>query len=300
MFKLSRRQALAGSLLLAPTLATGTALLATPARAGTADVADIEGRLAALERKQGGRLGIAIHDMASGQTFGNRLDERFLMASTFKLTLAAFVLARVDREEEQLDRRIPFTKGDLVSWSPGTEKHAGGPGLTVAELCEATVTMSDNTAANLLLKSFGGPAALTGFTRSLGDEITRHDRMEPELNAHDGPGDERDTTTPRAMTQTLRKLLFGDALSRRSRDRLAAWLVTNRTGDARLRAGFPADWLVGDKTGTSGKGHANDIGVAWPSGRGALIVTAYCEMPQAEARTRDATLAEIARIAASI
>ena len=162
------------------------------------------------------------------------------------------------------------------------------------------MTMSDNTAANLLLKSFGGPAALTAFARSLGDEITRHDRMEPELNAHDGPGDERDTTTPAAMAQTLRKLLFGDALSRRSRDQLTAWLVTNRTGDARLRAGFPTDWLVGDKTGTSGKGHANDIGVAWPSSRGALIVTAYCEMPQAEAKVRDATMAEIARIAASI
>ena len=300
MFKLSRRQALAGSLLLAPTLAAGTTLVTMPARAGSADVADIEGRLAALESKQGGRLGIAIHDVASGQTFGNRLNERFLMASTFKLMLAAFVLARVDREEEQLDRRIPFTKRELVSWSPGTEKHAGGPGLTVADLCEATMTLSDNTAANLLLKSFGGPAALTGFARSLGDETTRHDRTEPALNAHDGPDDERDTTTPGAMAETLRKLLFGDALSRRSRDRLTAWMVTNQTGDARLRAGFPADWLVGDKTGTSGTGHANDIGVAWPSGRGALIVTAYCEMPKAEAKARDATMAEIARIAASI
>ncbi len=298
MLNLSRRQALAGSLLLAP--AVTATLNSSPAFAGAAGKADVEGRLAALERKTGGRLGIAIHDVTSGTTYGNRADERFLMASTFKLTLAAFVLARVDKEKEQLDRRIPFTKRDLVSWSPGTEKHADGPGLTVAELCEATVTLSDNTAANLLLESFGGPAALTGFVRSLGDGITRHDRTEPALNAHDGAGDERDTTTPAAMVGTLRKLLFGDVLSRRSRDRLTAWIVTNRTGDARLRAGFPADWLVGDKTGTTGTGTANDIGVAWPSRRGALIVTAFCEMPAAKPKTRDAAMAEIARIAATV
>ena len=298
MLNLSRRQALAGSLLLAP--AVTATLNSSPAFAGSAGKADVEGRLAALERKTGGRLGIAIHDMASGQTFGHRADERFLMLSTFKFVLAAFVLARADREEERLDRRIPFTKRDLVSWSPRTEGHAGGPGLTVAELCEATMTLSDNTAANLLLASFGGPAALTGFVRSLGDGITRHDRTEPTLNMHDGPDDLRDTTTPAAIAATMRKLLFGDALSRRSRDRLTAWLLTNQTGDTRLRAGFPADWLVGDKTGTNNIGGANDIGIAWPSGRGALIVTAYCEIPEAKPEARNAAMAEIARIAASI
>ncbi len=298
MPNLSRRQALAGSLLLAP--AVTATLNSSPAFAGSTGKADVEGRLAALERRTGGRLGIAIHDMAGGQTFGHRAEERFLMLSTFKFLLAAFVLARADREKEQLDRRIAFTKRDLVSWSPVTEKHAGGPGLTVAELCEATVTTSDNTAANLLLASFGGPAALTGFVRSLGDDITRHDRTEPALNAHDGPDDLRDTTTPAAIAATMRKLLFGEALSRRSRDRLNAWLITNRTGDARLRAGFPPDWLVGDKTGTNNKGGANDIGVAWPSGRGALIVTAFCEMPEAKPDARNAAMAEAARIAASI
>jgi beta-lactamase class A len=298
MLNLSRRQALAGSLLLAP--AVTATLNSSPAFAGPAGKADIEGRLAALERKTGGRLGIAIHDVASGTTYGNRADERFLMASTFKLMVAAFILARVDRKQEQLERRIPFTKRDLVSWSPGTEKHAGGPGLTVAELCEATMTMSDNTAANLLLKSFGGPAALTGFARSLGDDITRHDRTEPALNALDGPDDQHDTTTPAAMVGTLRKLLFGDALSRRSRDRLTAWMITNETGDERLRAGFPSDWLVGDKTGTSRSGAANDIGVAWPNGRAPLLVTAYCEMPAAKPEARNAAIAEIARIAATV
>ena len=300
MFKLSRRQALAGSLLLAPTLAAGTALVTMPARAGMADAADIEGRLAALERKRGGRLGIAIHDVASGQTFGNRLNERFLMLSTFKFLAAALVLARVDRKEEALDRRIVFSKSDIVTWSPKTEHRTGGEGMTVAELCEATVTLSDNTAGNLILDSFGGPAALTAFARSLGDQASRLDRMEPELNEHDGPGDERDTTTPGAMAESTRKLLFGDVLSRASRDQLAAWLITNKTGDTRLRAGFPADWLVGDKTGTNRSGTANDIGVAWPSSRGALIVTAYCEMLEATAETRNDTMAEIARIAASI
>jgi beta-lactamase class A len=110
--------------------------------------------------------------------------------------------------------------------------------MTLAALCEATMTLSDNTAGNLVLKAIGGPAGFTAFARALGDPVTRLDRWEPGLNEA-RPGDPRDTTSPDAMAANLQRLALGDALSPRSRDRLVAWLVANTTGDARLRAGAP-------------------------------------------------------------
>lgn len=228
---------------------------------------------ARLEAGSGGRLGVGVLDTASGRMIGHRLDERFPMCSTFKVLAAGLVLARVDRKQENLDRRVSYAKSDLVTYSPATEKHVED-GMTIAELCEAAITLSDNTAANLLLASFGGPAGFTAFVRSLGDETTRLDRIETELNQA-LPGDPRDTTSPRAMAQDLRGLTLGDTLSATSRAQLIAWLRANTTGGTRLRAGVPPGWTVGDKTGTGGRGTANDIAVLWPPQRAPLIVTVY-------------------------
>ncbi|MFC6490110.1 class A beta-lactamase [Nitratireductor sp. GCM10026969] len=294
---MTRRQTLAGALLAAPALAL------LQANAGAAqETAGAEARLAKLEEAKGGRLGVAVLNLQTGKRIGHRANERFLMLSTFKALAAALVLARVDKGEEQLDRRIVFSRADLVSWSPGTESRVGGDGMTVGELCAAAVTLSDNTAANLILSSFGGPEALTAFARSLGDPVTRLDRTEPGLNEHDGPDDIRDTTTPTAMLESLRKLLFDNALSPSSRAQLAAWLITNKTGDERLRAGLPETWLVGDKTGTNSQrsGNSNDIAVAWPPDRGPVIVTAYCKMPSISGEARNAVIAEVGRIAAMV
>ena len=169
--------------------------------------------------------------------------------------------------------------------------------MTLAELCEAAITLSDNTAGNLLLASFGGPAGLTAFVRALGDEMTRLDRIEPELNEAT-PGDPRDTTTPAAMLENLRRLVLGDALSGASREQLTAWLVANKTGGKRLRAGLPPEWRVGDKTGGGGNGATNDIAVAWPPGRPPIIVSAYFGESSASLDARNAVLASIGRIAA--
>lgn len=260
---------------------------------------ELQDRLAALERRHGGRLGVAVLDMEGGQRIGHRADERFPMCSTFKFLAAALVLARVDRGEEQLDRRVVYAKDDLVAYSPVTERHAGAEGMAMAELCHAAVTVSDNTAGNLLLASFGGPAGLTAFARSLGDEVTRLDRIETELNEAI-PGDPRDTTTPAAMLGDMRALLMGDALSPASRMQLADWLIATTTGGQRIRAGIPTDWRVGDKTGTSNNGVTNDIAIAWPPGRAPLLITAYfaeSSIPQGE---RNAVLAEVGRIAAGL
>ncbi|WP_415218111.1 class A beta-lactamase [Rhodopseudomonas sp.] len=228
---------------------------------------------ARLEAESGGRLGVGVLDTASGRTIGHRRDERFPMCSTFKVLAAGLVLARVDRNQESLDRRVSYAKSDLVTYSPATEKHVDS-GMTIAELCEAAITLSDNTAGNLLLASFGGPAGLTTFARSLGDDTTRLDRIETELNEA-LPGDPRDTTSPRAMAQDLRALTLGDALSPASRAQLITWLKANTTGGTRLRAGVPPGWTVGDKTGTGDRGTANDVAVLWPPQRAPLIVTVY-------------------------
>jgi beta-lactamase class A len=247
---------------------------------------------------QGGRLGVAMLETATGRALGWRQDERFPMASTFKLVLAGWMLERVDRGQESLANRVQYERSALVPYSPATEKHTGAVGMTVGELCEATVTLSDNTAANLLLARHGGPAGLTAFAQSLGDTHTRLDRTEPTLNEA-LPGDPRDTTTPQAMLHTLRKLVLGDALSPASRAQLTQWIVDNKTGDKRLRAGVPG-WKVGDKTGTGANGSSNDIGVLWPPGAGApVLVTCYMTGVPAAPEVRDAAIAQVARLVAA-
>ncbi|WP_313522669.1 BKC/GPC family carbapenem-hydrolyzing class A beta-lactamase [Shinella sp.] len=293
---ISRRQAIAGAFLSIP------AVSAMAGMAGASSGGSPQEQLAELEARHKGRIGVAIHNLATNARLGHRADERFLMCSTFKALLAGHILARVDRKEEALDRRIVVKKSDLIDWAPVVEKRVGGKGITIAELCEATITLSDNAAANLLLGASGGPKAVTAFLRGHGDEITRLDRTEPTLNYHETPDDARDTTTPVAMTETLRKLIFTDVLSPRSKAQLAAWLVMNKTGDTRLRAGFPADWMTGDKTGTNGDkaGNANDVAVAWSPNRGAIVVSAFVEMPDISGDERNTIIAEIGRIAAAV
>jgi beta-lactamase class A len=220
------------------------------------------------------------------------------MCSTHKFLAAGFALQRVDQGRDSLGRRISYSKDDLVTYSPTTEKHLGD-GMTLGELCEAALTLSDNTAANLILDSLGGPAGFTSRARALGDDVTRLDRIEPALNEAK-PDDPRDTTTPAAMAENVRKLVLGDALSAPSRDRLASWIVANTTGDKRLRAGIPRDWRVGDKTGSGGNSQTNDIAVVWPPDRGPLIVTAFYAMSPTLDDERERVFAELGRLAVGI
>lgn len=290
---MDRRNLLKGALLGASALALRPAL----AMAGQAEGA--AARLAALERRHGGRLGVAVLDTGSGRQIAHRGDERFLMCSTFKLLAVAAVLARVDRGREQLDRHIVFGSDVVLSYAPVTSQRVGPPGMSVAELCAAAITVSDNTAANLLLASLGGPDAVTTFVRGLGDPITRLDRTEPDLNVG-SPGDERDTTTPNAMLATMQRVLLGNGLSQASREQLLAWLRACTTGGTRLRAGLPVGWTVGDKTGSGSQDEANDVAIAWPPQRKPLLIATYYAGSHADHAGRDAVLAEVARVAASI
>jgi beta-lactamase class A len=270
-----------------------------PLRARGAGFAEtLAADLVKIEQESGGRLGVAALDTLTGARAMHRGDERFPMCSTFKLLVAGAILARVDAGRERLDRRIRFQASDLVDYSPITQDQVGGDGMSLAELCAAAITVSDNTAANLLLATLDGPAGLTAYARALGDAVTRLDRIEPELNEAI-PGDLRDTASPAAMLANLHALVLGNALSAPSRDQLTGWLIANKTGDARLRAGLPAGWRVGDKTGSGGRGSTNDVGIAWPPQRAPILIAAYLTETSKPEEQRSATLAAVGRAVAS-
>ena len=256
-------------------------------------------RFAAIEAGTGGRLGVAVLDMHTGERHAHRDGERFPMCSTFKFLLASAVSRAVDRGEERFERVIPIAQSDLMFHSPFAEKRVG-QGATVQELCEATMIYSDNAAANLLLPIVGGPPRLTRFAREIGDTVTRLDRNEPELGSAI-PGDDRDTTSPRAMVDNLERIVLGNVLDAASRENVTDWLKHNTTGDARLRAGLPNGWIVGDKTGSGANGTTNDIAVIWPPGRKPLLVAVYLTQSKHKDDGRNAALAAVARaVAASI
>jgi beta-lactamase class A len=285
----SRRGLLTQGLLIASAMGSVTGL-------AQSDASDIQTGVADLESVHGGRLGVCVVDVATGRRIEHRANERFAMSSTYKFLAAAFVLMRVERGEDTLGRRIHYSKDVLVPYSPVTQQHVGDDGMTLGELCEAAMTQSDNTAGNLILESFGGPPQFTRFARLLGDDVTRLDRVEPDVNEAT-PGDPRDTTTPGAMADNVRKIVLGDGLSPLSRDQLSTWMVANKTGDKRLRAGIPGGWRVGDKTGSGGYGDTNDIAVIWPPDRDPIIVTAYFAGSSATSDVREMVLADVARLA---
>jgi beta-lactamase class A len=254
--------------------------------------------LGKIEAESGGRLGVAALDTLTGARSAHRADERFPMCSTFKLLAAGAILARVDAGKERLERRVRFEPRDVVPVSPITKSRTGGDGMSLAELCEAALTESDNTAANLLLAALEGPAGLTAYARSLGDSVTRLDRIEPDLNEA-VPGDPRDTTSPAAMLSNLHSLVLGDVLAATSKDQLGRWLLANKTGDARLRAGLPSGWRLGDKTGSGEHGTTNDVGLIWPPERPPIVVAIYLTETSKPAEHRNATLAAVGRAVAA-
>jgi beta-lactamase class A len=267
--------------------------LPAAAAAGSRRLAHLRGQLQQLEAGCGGRLGVAVLDTATGEASGHRAAERFPMCSTFKVLLAASILERVGRHQEQLERPLVIPAEPLLANSPLTAPHAGGT-LSVAELCEAVLTQSDNTAANLLLATVGGPAGITAYARSLGDAVTRLDRTELDLNEA-LPGDPRDTTTPQAMAQDLKTLLLGTALPVSLRSQLRSWMEASPRGLDCLRAGLPQGWRAADKTGRNGTHTTNNIAVVWPPGRPPLVIAAYItQYPGPEAQ-RAALLADIGR-----
>lgn len=277
-------------------IAAAVGLPSLPRRLG-AFVRVVAPGLAAIERSVIGRLGVAVLDTESGRRMAHRADERFPMCSTFKWLLAGQVLARIDAGVERADRVLAYTERDLLPVSPVTRANVAQGGLPVLDLAAAAVSYSDNCAANLLLAAVGGPPALTRFLRDQGDQVTRLDRMEPDLNEAT-PGDPRDTTTPGAMLASLHRLLIDTPLTPESHARLIDWLMDTVTGNEKLRAGVPSGWRVGDKTGMGGHGSTNDVAIAWPPGRKPVLIAAYLTDTGAGLPDRNGALAEVARLVA--
>ena len=259
--------------------------------------ADFGQVIADLEQKNGGRLGVSAFNIANGERLGYRVNERFAMASTFKLLLVAAVLHQVDLGTETLDRSVKFSAADIQSYAPITSKHLKDGQMSVSELCAATLQYSDNTAANLLLKRVGGPAGLTRYIRTLGDKTTRLDRNEPSLNANI-TGDLRDTTTPIAMLNSMQTLLVGNVLSINSKKQLTKWLIGNTTGDAKLRAGFNPAWKVGDKTGSGANGASNDVAIVWPDKYLPFLITVYYTDSTISSEQQSKVIADVGRVVA--
>ena len=252
--------------------------------------------LSALEARDGGRLGFVAHDTGSGRRLAWRGDERFVYCSTFKMFLAAATFLRVQAGEERLDRQVPITAADMVHHAPVTEPAVGGS-LSVEALMKGTVEVSDNPAANLLLKAMGGLEPMRAFYRSLGDDSTTVDRFEPEMNRLDG---DKDTITPLSSAANLKRLLI-DAdtpLSADHKATLLRWMTDSPTGAGRIKAGVPAGWRVAHKTGTGGYGPTNDIGVLYPSTGAPVIVAAYYHATrEAPGARNEAVIAEATRLA---
>lgn len=261
---------------------------------------DIEARLRAIEAGTGGRLGVSVAGDGIAP-FGWRPDERFPFCSSFKVLATAAILSRVDAGSLRLDQVLPLREADLLNYAPVSLKaFREGRSLSVAEICEAAVVWSDNTAANLQFALLGGPAELTRWVRGTGDAVTRFDRTETDLNTAI-PGDPRDTTSPAAMRESLNRILLGAVLGAESRARLEGWMVGGQTGFKRLRAGLPPGWPVGDKTGTGGDGTGtfNDVAIIRPPGRAPLLATVYLTRATAPQAVCEAAHAEIGRLIAA-
>ncbi|MDQ4114828.1 MAG: class A beta-lactamase [Actinomycetota bacterium] len=279
---LSRRAILGGA-------ATAVAVAATGVSSSVAYATDSPS-IAALEQKHQRHLGVWAKNIRTGRVIEHRADERFPMLSTFKTLLAASILR--DHPARTLQQRLAWEAADVVVNSPVTSLTTRN-GLTVAQLAEATMTRSDNTAANELLHLIGGPSGITTFARSLGDRVTRLDRWEPDLNSAI-PGDPRDTTSPRAIAQTYTKLVLGDALDSADRDQLTTWMLANQSTVTRFGAGVPAGWRLADKTGGGDYASRNDVGVTWTPDGAPIVIAALTRSDDPTAAPLDAPLADIA------
>ena len=264
----------------------------TIARASDEKTVSLANTVSRIENALGNRTGVFVLDTRTGRLFGYRADERFATASAFKILLAGMVLRKVESGALSLDKTVPVKGVEIQSHSPLVGKLDEDADVSIAALCQAAVELSDNTATNLLMAELGGPAGLTKEFRAVGDAVTRIDRWEVELNTN-LPGDERDTSSPAAMATTLANLLTGDLLQPAHRDMLIGWLRESRTGHQRLRAGLPAAWQPGDKTGSGQNGAINNVAVVWPDATQPVIIAVLMDGGTADFATHNQAHADI-------
>lgn len=288
------------------TLGAGAALATALSASGSARASTLHGnsevvrQLKDLEQRHSVRLGVYARNTATGRIVRYREEERFPICSVFKTLATAAVLRDLDRDGEFLAKRLRYAEQDVTDsgYAPITGKPENlANGMTVADLCAAAISYSDNAAGNLLLRELGGPAAVTRFCRSIGDRTTRLDRWEPDLNSAE-PSRTTDTTTPSAIGQTYARLVLGNALAPDDRERLTDWLLANTTGGAKLRAGLPSDWTVADKTGGGNYGANHDVGITWPPQHPPIVMAVLTTQHEPDAAPDNPLIAETATLLA--
>ena len=267
------------------------ALIAHATTANADALAQLTDKIARTEADIGGRVGVAIKDSGTNWTWGYRADERFPMNSTFKSLLCGSVLYQVDKGTMSLDDTIPITTSDIESFAPATKDRVGED-MRIDELCYGTLDKSDNTAANLLITRLGGPEAVTQSWRSIGDPVSRLDRMEPDMNFF-APGDPRDTTTPAAMIATWETLLMGDALRPASQEQLADWMRDGWATGAMIRPHLPPDWSISDKSGGGRTGSRGIVAMITPPAEAPTFVAIYIAESNADWDARNAAIADL-------
>lgn len=244
-----------------------------------------------IEQQYHGRAGVSVINMKNHQTFGYRADERFPMCSTYKWVVAADMLAQIQKEPALADKKVYYTKADLIGYTPMTSQHEA---MTLQQLSQAAI-LSDNTAANLLIDALGGVHQVNDFAKAAGDQRFRLDRLEPDVNAAI-PNDLRDTTTPLAMSRLLETIVFGDILTPPYREKLQQWMIENNTGDHRIRAVVPKGLAVGDKTGTCAYGTTNDVGFILLENGSQILISVFFTQTEQDTEPNDAALQAIARV----
>jgi beta-lactamase class A len=252
------------------------------------------GAIHRIERDLGARVGFYMRDLQSGEVITHAADDRFPLNSTFKLLACGAALHSVEQGDARLADTVSIDEIHLVSYSPAVRAHlaAGHSVLSLDDACRMTLSVSDNTAANIVLSKIGGPSALTAYLRSIGDEVTRLDRMEPDLNTS-VPGDLRDTTTPRAIAHSVEQLLLGEALSAPSRAVLRGWLAEHSVADALFRATLPSNWAIDDRTGAGGYGSRSIVAVLYPPQRQPIIAALFMTETDASFPARNAAIADV-------
>jgi len=254
--------------------------------------ATISEQIQLIEKRNDGRLGIAIINTGNNQQLNYRANERFPMGCTSKVIGVAAVLSRAESKPDRLNKRIYYGHDDLTTWSPITGKNID-QGMTVKDLCQAAISYSDNSAMNFLVKELGGVQAMTQFARTLGDKSFRQDRTWPE-EAKAGGDDVRDSSTPALMAANIYQLLFGTRLDVTSRQLLKKWMLHNTTGVHRIRAGVPKHWQVADKTGTGMYyGTTNDIAILFPPNCPPIVVAIYFTQNKKEAKPNSQVVADV-------
>lgn len=262
---------------------------------GGASTHSVQQQLAQLEASSGGRLGVAAINTGNNQKIQYRANESFPMGCTSKVIGVAGILKKSMTNNQLLQERVRYKKEDLTNWTPVTGKHLED-GMTVAELCAAAISYSDNTAMNLLTKKLGGPEGMNAFARSIQDKHFKLDHWWPD-EALSGPKSREDETTPAAMQESLRKIILGNVLANSQREMLTTWMKQNVTGDTRIRAGVPQGWIVGDKTGSGFHyGTTNDIAVIWPTKCAPIVVTVYYSSDKKDAPKREDVIASATKI----